>query len=220
MEFPEQTQTIIRRVLTDPQVDPHLAGVQEHHPESYEHLLRVGRLAIYLAHTSSLDETDTLLAAYAGLLHDVGKVKVPSAILKKPGSLDQREYGIIKGHPRLGFLLLRDLQPPEIAEIVVAHHEFQSRSYPRERQRRTLERRQYIAQTPLEQRTKPDRRQQERRSTSERITTLAQIVAAADVYDALSSQRDYKPPLPPETVREIMQRDYSGPVVYIDFLFS
>jgi HD-GYP domain-containing protein (c-di-GMP phosphodiesterase class II) len=67
----------------------------------------------------------------AGLLHDVGKIGLPDAILKKPGALTDEEYEIVKKHPEFGFALLQDLGIEPIDDWVRHHHErWDGRGYP------------------------------------------------------------------------------------------
>src|SRR3989338_3024115 len=175
MEFSLTVQQLYERVLQDPQVELHLQRLEEYHHESYEHLLRVGRLTIYLGDKTGLASADILKAGYAGILHDVGKIGIPHCVLTKPEKLTPDERRIMRSHARLGFLHLQDLEPPEIARIVVAHHEFQPEGYPRATSRRSYERRHLETQAAIEQRTRRDRRQQERREDNGKISTLAQL---------------------------------------------
>jgi putative nucleotidyltransferase with HDIG domain len=98
-----------------------------------------------------------------GLLHDIGKIGIPIAILDKPGKLDEQEYATIKTHPELGGKIIEPIQPyQEVVPIIVQHHErFDGKGYP-----------QGLA--------------------GEAINLGARILCLADVYDALISQRPYR----------------------------
>jgi HD-GYP domain-containing protein (c-di-GMP phosphodiesterase class II) len=109
------------------------------------------------------------------LLHDVGKVAVPTAILDKPGRLEPAEMEIMRGHPEAGAsLLVSDYISPLTRAVVRDHHErWDGSGYPRG-----------VRETGADQ--------------------LARICAVADVYDAVTSERSYKraePPLRNPTVR-------------------
>ena len=101
------------------------------------------------------------------LLHDIGKLTVPSEILNKPGKLDPEEWEIMKGHPMAGVELLRsDLISPLVKIVVRSHHErWDGGGYP------------------------------EGKAGTE-IHELARIAAVADVYDAVTSERVYAPARP------------------------
>jgi diguanylate cyclase (GGDEF)-like protein len=84
----------------------------------------VARYGVFLARQLELDPTQLQVIHTAGLLHDVGKIGVPDAVLRKPGKLTADEYEVVKQHVALGDLIVRDL--PDIAEIragVRHHHE-------------------------------------------------------------------------------------------------
>ena len=68
----------------------------------------------------------------SGLIHDIGKVGIPIAIINKPGKLDDNEYSKIKTHPEIGYKIVKDLVNDEIAEGVYCHHErIDGKGYPR-----------------------------------------------------------------------------------------
>ena len=100
-------------------------------------------------------------------VHDIGKVAVPDAILRKPDGLDAAEYEIVKRHPIVGAEILDSVQfPYPVAPIVRAHHEkWDGTGYPRGLK-------------------------------GEAIPFLARILAVADSYDAMSTSRPYRAALP------------------------
>lgn len=92
--------------------DPYIAG----------HQRRVARLAVAIAEEMQLPDIEGLY--FAGLVHDVGKVKVPIEILCKPGHLTEVEYALIQEHARAGHDILKVIEFPwPIADIVLQHHE-------------------------------------------------------------------------------------------------
>jgi HD-GYP domain-containing protein (c-di-GMP phosphodiesterase class II) len=130
-----------------------------------EHTRRVAALAIEVGQRLGLSPGRLRSLAIGGLLHDIGKLSVPDAILRKPGPLDEDEFAQVKLHPQRGRELLNELGGfDEIAKgLVLDHHErLDGRGYPRGLQARDL---------GLETR----------------------ILALCDVYDALVSPRVYRP---------------------------
>ncbi|MEW5894349.1 MAG: HD domain-containing phosphohydrolase [Candidatus Omnitrophota bacterium] len=113
----------------------------------------------------------------AGILHDIGKIGVPEMILNKPGRLTPEEYALIKRHPVDGVSILKDL--PELEESIKGirhHHERYDGG------------------------GYPDGLK------GEEIPIIAAIIAVADTFDAMTTQRPYRPPsTPKDTVEEIMR---------------
>ncbi len=108
-----------------------------------------------------------------GLLHDVGKIGVPDAVINKPARLSDEEYEIIKNHPVLGARILKNIKEmPTLANGARWHHEkYDGKGYP----------------DGLH---------------GEDIPEEARIIAVADAYDAMTSHRSYREPLPQGIVRE------------------
>jgi putative two-component system response regulator len=150
--------------ILDQTVDA-LASVTEiKDPYTAGHQLGVARLAraIALEIGLSIDLVDGLQVA--GILHDIGKIAVPSEILAKPAKLDEIEFGLIKKHSMAGFQILRgiDFQWP-IAQAVLQHHErIDGSGYPGG-------------------------------FSGNQIIPEARILAVADVIEAMSSHRPYRP---------------------------
>ncbi|MBQ9606360.1 MAG: response regulator [Lachnospiraceae bacterium] len=112
-----------------------------------------------------------------GLLHDVGKIGVPDAVINKPAKLTDEEYDIIKNHPVLGARILGKIKEmPKLANGARWHHErFDGRGYPDG-------------------------------LSGEDIPEEARIIAVADSYDAMTSHRSYRDPLPQGVVREEIEK--------------
>jgi putative nucleotidyltransferase with HDIG domain len=101
--------------------------------------------------------------AIGGLLHDIGKMQIPDAILKKPGPLDDDEYALVKRHPEWGDELAGELGlPPRVRQLIRHHHE------------------------RLDGTGYPDG------TVSEHLNLDVRILAVCDVYDALISERVYR----------------------------
>ena len=113
----------------------------------------------------------------AGLLHDVGKIRVPVEIINKDGKLTDEEYDIIKIHPVTGYHILRGISGSNLIAISAKyHHErYDGRGYP----------------NGLE---------------GERIPEAARILGVADAYDAMTSNRSYRKALPQEVVRSEIEK--------------
>jgi HD-GYP domain-containing protein (c-di-GMP phosphodiesterase class II) len=129
-----------------------------------EHTRRVALRAVQVGEELGLPPTRLRLLATGGLLHDIGKLSVPDAILKKPGPLDEDEFAVIKLHPEWGHRLLGELGgfPEPVRRLVLDHHErLDGSGYPNR-----------LAGTELDLETR--------------------VLAVCDVYDALLSERVYR----------------------------
>ena len=94
--------------------DPYTAGHQE----------KVAQLAISIAREMGLGEDRIEAVRLASLVHDIGKINIPSEILNKPSNLNDIEYSLVKNHSRLGYDILKEITfTSPIAEIVYQHHE-------------------------------------------------------------------------------------------------
>jgi two-component system, response regulator RpfG len=129
------------------------------------HLLRMARYCEVIAEGLGMAEEDVRILTLAAPLHDIGKIGIPDSILLKRGSLSDDEMTIMRRHPLIGFEILRDSQSQFVrtgAKIALRHHERWDGS------------------------GYPDGLK------GEQIPLDARIVAIADVFDALTSERPYK----------------------------
>lgn len=142
------------------------------------HNYRVAWIAARIGEELGLSGS-TMQALIAGsFLHDVGKIGIPDAILLKPGRLDDGEMATMRTHVGLGEEIVTGMGWLDGAhEVVAAHHE------------------------------KWDGSGYPRQLTGQAIPLSARIFAIADVFDALSSKRPYKPPMPFEQVMNILRQD-------------
>jgi|GEM_PF-3022834 len=158
--------------------------------ETGQHVRRISEYTVVLSQ-HLMPECDEIDDAWierirlASMLHDIGKVGVPDAVLRKPGKLTEQEFRAIRSHPSFGADTLikvhKEIESDPLIqmaiEISLYHHEkWDGSGYP----------------VGL---------------SYEDIPLSARITAVADVFDALMSPRVYKPAMPVETVREIITKD-------------
>ncbi|MEC9374101.1 MAG: HD-GYP domain-containing protein [Planctomycetota bacterium] len=141
------------------------------------HSERVALMASRLAAAMGMDEDTVKRVHICGLVHDVGKIGVPEAVLCKTGRLTDEEFQFIKAHPEIGHHILHDI--PQLEDIlpgVLSHHErWDGRGYPHG-------------------------------LAGEDIPLFGRIVALADSFDAMSSNRTYRSALPRAQVLEEIRR--------------
>jgi putative nucleotidyltransferase with HDIG domain len=112
-----------------------MAKVKLKDVETFDHCVRVSRMAKLLARAVGLDEFDARIVEYAGLFHDIGKVGIPDEILLKPAKLTEEEYLVMKSHPVLSVKILEPVAHLDFFGKVLPgvrnHHErFDGRGYP------------------------------------------------------------------------------------------
>lgn len=129
-----------------------------------EHAINVSTIAWRIGKQMHMDKKDRAILSVAGMLHDIGKMNIPPALLQKPSALTSDEYHIIQWHTTMGHLMLSSM-PDEIhkhaAEVALYHHERCDGSG-------------YIG------------------LRKDEIPIMARIVATADVFDALTTDRPYR----------------------------
>ncbi|MCZ2105246.1 MAG: HD-GYP domain-containing protein [Comamonadaceae bacterium] len=130
---------------------------------TYMHSVAVAALMLMLARQLGLDEVSTRQAGMAGLLHDLGKARIPQAILNKPARLTDTEFDIMRSHPALGHQMLHGgtIAQPVLDACLHHHEKMDGSGYPH-------------------------------RLPGPRIGLLARMNAICDVYDAITSNRPYK----------------------------
>ncbi|MFG6326975.1 MAG: HD domain-containing protein [Lachnospiraceae bacterium] len=137
------------------------------------HSQRVAKYAMELARRMGKTENEQKEIYYAALLHDVGKIHVPDAIIHKPSKLSEEEFAHIRLHPISGYYILKDIDEMDmIARGSRWHHErYDGNGYPNG-------------------------------LAGEGIPEVARIIGVADAYDAMTSNRSYRQIMPQEKVRE------------------
>lgn len=110
-----------------------VSALEARDPHTRNHSARVAQLAVRIGRDMGLSRSELYELHLGGILHDIGKIGIPDAILFKPGGLTQTEYETMKTHPILGARILSGIPGLEsVAEIVLCHHEMvDGRGYPR-----------------------------------------------------------------------------------------
>ncbi len=141
------------------------------------HSSRVSELSVALAQDLGLKDTECEILRKSALLHDIGKIGVDDAVLRKHGELSKEEYHLIKQHPVIGYNILKTIGPFEaMLPGVLHHHEsWDGKGYPHG-------------------------------LAGDDIPRLAQIIAVADSFDAMTSDRPYRPGMSLDRVLTIFKR--------------
>lgn len=158
-------------LFVEPVVKRWLHMLEAHHLETSEHCQRVARLTLRLARKIGLESVELAHLYMGALLHDIGKIHIPRAILNKKGSLTEAEWRIMRLHPLYAYEILHQTPYLRAAlDIPFFHHErWDGSGYPFGLQ-------------------------------GEQIPLAARLFAVVDVWDALRSHRPYRPAWPVERV--------------------
>ena len=145
--------------------------LHEKNPREEQHSKRVSEICQNIGIAIGYSEIKISKLKVVGLLHDIGKIAIEEGILNKPGKLEEQELYEIKRHPDIGYRILSSsLEMQELAEGILAHHE------------------------------KWDGTGYPKGLKGEAIPTVARIIALADSYDAMTSERTYRKALSEEVV--------------------
>lgn len=160
--------------------------------ETEGHTKRVTDMTMKLAETMGMDEAKLQHVRRGVLLHDIGKMGIPDAILHKPGKLNEEEWEIMRQHPQMAYDMLKQIDFLEEALLIpIAHHErWDGTGYPN-------------------------------KLKGEEIPLEARIFAIVDVWDALISDRPYRGALPRQEVVEYIKScsgSHFDPIVVDAFL--
>jgi putative nucleotidyltransferase with HDIG domain len=141
-----------------------LAAIQNHHDYTYRHCMSVCGMIVHFAHNIGIGSDDLNLLSVGGLLHDIGKSRIPLAILDKPTKLDEAEQEKMREHPGQSRVILDGMEgiDPRVIRMAVHHHE------------------------KLDGSGYPDG------LAGAQIDDLVRLTAIADVFSALIDERAYK----------------------------
>ena len=147
-------------------------------PYTRGHSERVAALSRRIASALGMAPAIVDVVGQAGLLHDIGKIGVPEAVLRKPGPLSREEWGVMRAHPVIGAQIVSPFEFFEAAARVIRHHHerWDGSGYPDG-------------------------------LTGTAIAIEARIVAVADVYDALTSVRSYRPALSGAAAAAVLRQE-------------
>jgi putative nucleotidyltransferase with HDIG domain len=140
--------------------------IETRDPYTAGHQNTVSQLSVAIAQEMKLPEDKIEGIRIAALVHDIGKINIPAEILSKPSKLNEMEFSLIKNHPKVGYDILRKIDFSwPVAKIVLQHHE------------------------------KIDGSGYPQGLKGEKILLEAKIIGVADVVEAMSSHRPYRPSL-------------------------
>ncbi len=155
-----------------------VAMLDARNPYTRGHSERVTEFSVAIAQEMGLPDADCERIRLSALLHDIGKVGIPDAILLKDGRLTDEEFAIMKRHPEIGYRILAPIKQmqPYLDGVRFHHERLSGKGYP----------------LGLK---------------GDEIPLDARIIAVADVFDALTSDRPYRGAFSPATAVEILRKD-------------
>ena len=174
---------LVRDIMSKKKNLVQLTDIRLHDSYTFSHSVNVAVLSAMLGNLCGYSKSKLQVITLGGLLHDIGKLAVPTFILNKPGALTADEFKIIRYHPSEGRRLLKEVKLPIasiLAIIAVQHHEhIDGSGYPHHIRGKS-------------------------------IHPYSRITAIADVYDALTSVRPYKKAYKPNVVYQMMMHNSPG----------
>ncbi|MEB3223723.1 MAG: HD domain-containing phosphohydrolase [Candidatus Sericytochromatia bacterium] len=169
-------------------VDSLAEALEARDPYTHGHSLRVADYALLIAADLGLSTRELECLKHGAALHDIGKIAVRQEVLHKEGRLSDEEFEHIKIHPTVGREILEPIADfKAVLDVVYHHHE------------------------------RIDGRGYPENLNGKRIPDFAQIVAVADTYDAMTSDRSYRPGMAPQRAIQVM-RDVSGTQLNAEFV--
>ncbi len=177
-QFEEIVDEIVDQLIDNPELMINMADIRSSDTYTFAHSVNVAVLALTIAIALGGFSRKQLTQIGSGsLLHDLGKIRIPMEILNKKGPLTREEFGRVQEHPREGYDIVssQGILDKNAASIILQHHE------------------------------RTDGNGYPYHLQEEEISPLAKMVAIADVYDALTSDRPYRKGFPPHKALEIME---------------
>jgi len=157
----------------------HIADLKSYDEYTYHHSLSVAVLAIAIGQSMSFSDEDLRLLGRAAMMHDIGKVYIPSELINKPGKLTDAEFRAVKNHTAEGYrhLMFEKVGDEHFRNIVLCHHEkVNGTGYPN-------------------------------KLAGKDIPFMSRIIAVADMYDAVTSYRSYRKPMSPSEAIELVMSE-------------
>lgn len=168
-QFKEGVSHMVDMIIAEDETARHLLNITSHDYYTFTHSVNVGVLSVLLTKAlyGKANPHDMQELGAAFFLHDLGKVNIPDDLINKPGRLDESELKVMREHPLEGYQILSDTDQlsPECKIIVMQHHE------------------------------RADGSGYPQGLTGDNIHVYGRICSIADVFDALTSLRSYKPSL-------------------------
>jgi putative nucleotidyltransferase with HDIG domain len=153
-------------------------NLRHYDDSTYTHSMNVGLLSNVFGRWLGFPEEDEKTLTLAGILHDIGKTRMPLNIIQKPAKLNNEEFRIIKMHPQLGYEILeKNNLNYHVRNVALQHHErCDGSGYPKGVRAREID-------------------------------YFAKVISIVDVYDAMTSPRVYRGPVCPFDVIEVFERE-------------
>jgi len=160
----EEACTLIAGFAKTNTLSDWLAAIKDHHDYTYRHCMSVCGMIVHFGHSLGIGSDDLNLLSVGGMLHDIGKARIPLAILDKPAKLDAAEQETMREHPAQSRLMMDSMEglDPRVIRMAVHHHE------------------------KLDGSGYPDG------LSAGQIDDLVRLTAIADVFSALIDERAYK----------------------------
>lgn len=151
-------------------------AVEARDPYTQGHGRRVGHYAALLGRAIGMGKDELQALQWGAILHDIGKIGVPDAVLQKPGKLTDEEWSVMRSHPEIGADICAPLKSAKMLLPIIRHHHerWDGRGYPDG-------------------------------LTGEDIPLVARVMAVADAFDAITTDRPYREGCPPEVAFKILR---------------
>ena len=174
----ESVKAIIDEIVRNPNVLASLSDVRSYDGYTFSHSVNVCVVSVMLGLKKGYNEIQLYELGLGAILHDIGKTQIPEEILTKPARLTEAEMALMQQHTTFGWQILRENPnvPLSSAHVAYQHHE------------------------------RPNGHGYPRQLTSERILPYAKIVAVADAYDAMTSERAYQRGMLPHEALKLINR--------------
>ncbi|MEM7180366.1 MAG: HD-GYP domain-containing protein [Spirochaetota bacterium] len=172
---------VYTRIKSNPSAMINLLDLRAHDDYTFCHSVNVAIISLSLAQKMGYTDDEIKLIGLGGLLHDIGKVAIPASLINKTGVLSEEEKRIMKSHPSHSYRIMRldKTLDPRIMMMAYEHHE------------------------------RYDGNGYPRGIAGDKLHDYSVIVALADVYDALTTVRSYKPAFSPEESIQVIET-YTG----------